>query len=174
MRCFDLTEVLINWDKKLIEMSWSGMLHLFQNLFPDILNEPINSFYPPDTALVLISNKFPFPSPSLQTSPPLQSPDLHLAVHTSSVTAVPPPWSINKYILQIDKDLCEVEMSHQRMFYIYMCLESTRKPLCCSFIRAIPSFYYHFPDLFSKKWSKWVLNIWTIFVRLPLLHIFLW
>ena len=63
----------------------------------------------PDAAKVFISSPIPsFPLP-LQTPPPLLHSDFHPAGHIASVTAVPPPGHVNKYLLMTDKDFCEVE-----------------------------------------------------------------
>ena len=65
--------------------------------------------YPPDIVLVLIWDKLHLSS-SFQT--PLLPSDLQLVALIYSVTAVPSPWHVSKY-LPIDKDLQEAKTSQQ-------------------------------------------------------------
>ena len=60
-----------------------------------ILNSPTNTFYSPDTVLVLLSDNPPFSYP-LKTTPLLLPSDLHPVTLTHSVKTVPTPWHVSK------------------------------------------------------------------------------
>ena len=86
-------------------------------LLVTILNQPVSSFCLPDTALVLISDKFTQSLLFSSKYPTLLPSDLHPVVHTPSATAATLLWHVNKYLL-IVKILLGVKMS--RHVYLYL------------------------------------------------------